>query len=130
LATYEKLADRVTGSAEALERWLFDEQLLYGLVKVAGVEIVGYALYFRNFSTFRTDPGLWLEDLYVKEECRGRGYGKELLAAFIEEGKRLECGRAEWCVLDWNEPAIQFYQAMGATVIKDWRLCRYDLKRY
>ena len=86
--------------------------------------VVGFALYFTNFSTFLGRPGLYLEDLYVKPAQRGRGIGKALLAHLGALAVERGCGRFEWSVLDWNEPAIRFYERMGATLLPDWRICR------
>ena len=127
LADYERLADRVKGSPEALGRWLFDEPVVFCSVKEWDGQVVGCAIYFRTFSTFLTTPGVWLEDLFVLPEFRGRGFGKELLTHLLDEAKSQGYGRVEWSVLDWNEPAIGFYKAMGATVMPDWRICRFTL---
>jgi GNAT superfamily N-acetyltransferase len=127
LAIYEKLADSVVGSAEAMHHWLFEEPLVYCLVKIFESQVVGYAIYFRTFSTFRTEPGIWLEDIFVTPEHRGLGFGKELIQSVIADGKRRSFARLEWSVLDWNQPAIDFYHSLGATVMPDWRICRFDL---
>jgi GNAT superfamily N-acetyltransferase len=121
LAVYEKLLHEVTATVQQLEHYLFGEQ------KVADVVIgyyqgtpVGFALYFHNFSTFLGKPGIYLEDLFVLEEYRGKGFGKCLLAYLawlaVEEG----CGRLEWAVLDWNEPSIGFYRSLGARFMNEW----------
>jgi GNAT superfamily N-acetyltransferase len=86
--------------------------------------VVGFALYFTNFSTFLAQPGLYLEDLYVQPAFRGRGIGRALLSHLGALALERDCGRFEWSVLDWNENAIRFYQGMGATVMPDWRICR------
>ncbi len=125
LADYEQLSDQVAGSAELLETHLFGA-VPYARVILAeyGPEVAGFALYFFNYSTFLTRPGLYLEDLYVRPAHRGRGVGRALLvrvaAIAVEQG----CGRVDWSVLDWNEPAVGFYQKMGATVFREWRICR------
>ena len=116
--TPEKLAPHLFGARPAAE-------CLVGEVDgAAGPEVVAFALFFTNFSTFLAQPGLYLEDLYVRPAHRGSGMGKALLqrlgALAVERG----CGRFEWSVLDWNETAIRFYQGMGATVLPDWRICR------
>ena len=87
-------------------------------------EVIGYTLSFPTYSTFRTLPGVWLEDLYVTPDHRGKGYGKQLLNNLIQHCASNRLGRLEWSVLDWNEPSIQFYKAMGADVLPDWRICR------
>jgi GNAT superfamily N-acetyltransferase len=125
LAEYEKLSHAVTGSAEALRSDLFGaapsaEALL---CEVAG-EAVGFALFFRSYSTFLTRPGIYLEDLFVLEAHRHRGLGSALLSAVARLAVERNCGRLEWSVLDWNASAIAFYQSRGATVLPDWRICR------
>ena len=85
---------------------------------------VGFALFFHNYSTFTGKPGLYLEDLFVRPEFRGKGYGKQLLLKLIELAKERGCGRMEWAVLDWNEPAIEFYKSIGAKPMDDWTIFR------
>lgn len=125
LAQYENLEDAVTGSPEALAEHLFGAPS-YGEVIVAEVEhqIVSYALFFTSYSTFLTQPGLYLEDLYVQEKHRGHGIGTALLRHLANLAAEREYGRLEWSVLDWNESAIAFYKTLGATVLPDWRICR------
>jgi GNAT superfamily N-acetyltransferase len=121
LAIYEKLSDEVIATEEQLERYLF------GAEKVAEV-VIGYyhgapaafALYYFNFSTFLARPGIYLEDLYVLEEHRGKGFGKSLLAYLARVAMDRGCGRLEWAVLDWNEPSIEFYKSLGARLMKEW----------
>jgi GNAT superfamily N-acetyltransferase len=86
--------------------------------------VVCFALFFHNFSTFLTRKGLYLEDLYVRQSQRGKGFGKAMLARLAQIAVERACGRFEWSVLDWNEPAIQFYKSVGADVMPDWRICR------
>ena len=125
LAVYEKLEHLCTGTERALDESLFGEPARAEvLVAAVGAEIVGFALFFPTFSTFLARPGLWLEDLYVKPQHRGRGLGARLLRAVAALAVERRCGRFEWAVLDWNAPAIAFYERMGATVMPDWRLCR------
>ena len=125
LAVFEKLEHLVVVTPESLRPHLFGDKPVAECV-VAEVEgrVVAFALFFTNFSTFLGQPGLYLEDLYVQPAHRGTGLGKALLshlgALAVERG----CGRFEWSVLDWNERAIRFYEAMGATVMPDWRICR------
>jgi GNAT superfamily N-acetyltransferase len=125
LADYEKLAELVSGTPEDLRRELFGERpVIEAVLAWEGARALGFALFFHNFSTFLTRRGLYLEDLFVVPEARGRGIGK----ALIRHGARLAvergCGRYEWSVLDWNTPAIEFYESIGAIVMPDWRICR------
>ncbi|NET30387.1 MAG: GNAT family N-acetyltransferase [Cyanothece sp. SIO1E1] len=125
LAAYAKLSHQVTGNAAALKAGLFGPRP-YGeaiLAESAG-QAVGFALFFYNFSTFLTQPGIYLEDLFVLPNYRSHGIGKALLAHVAKLAIERNCGRFEWSVLDWNQPAIGFYQRMGADVLPDWRICR------
>ena len=125
LAEYERLTHVVTGSAEQLEDHLFGPSpSVSGLVARHEGTVVGYALYFKTYSTFRTQPGVWLEDLYVTPSYRGGGVGKALLASLAQLVHENGWGRLEWSVLDWNEPAVGFYQRLGADVMPEWRICR------
>lgn len=125
LADYEKLADQAVATEADLKRWLFGERPAAEVVIAwAGAEPIGFALFFHNFSTFLGRPGLYLEDLFVKAEWRGRGIGRRLLSHLAAIAVERGCGRFEWAVLDWNEPAIAFYRRMGAVVLEDWRVCR------
>ncbi|MDR3689654.1 MAG: GNAT family N-acetyltransferase [Fimbriimonas sp.] len=124
LADYERLAEFVTGNAEALERHIFDDRYCTVFVCEVEGEVVGYTLSFPIYSTFRTLPCVWLEDIYVTPSFRGRGFGKALLTNLIEYCRAHGFGRLDWSVLSWNEPSIQFYQSMGAEVMPDWRICR------
>jgi GNAT superfamily N-acetyltransferase len=125
LAVFEKLEHLVVVTPETLEPQLFGPRPAAEAV-VAEVEgqVVAFALFFTNFSTFLGKPGLYLEDLYVQPAHRGSGLGKALLQHLAALAVERGCGRFEWCVLDWNENAIRFYEKMGATVMDDWRLCR------
>lgn len=125
LAEYEKLSHTVTGSAEALKLHLSGSSVSVEaiLAEVEG-KAVGFALFFQNYSTFLTQPGIYLEDLFVLPEYRRQGIGKALITHLAELALSRGCGRFEWSVLDWNQPAIEFYQKMGATVFPDWRICR------
>jgi GNAT superfamily N-acetyltransferase len=125
LAEYEKLTDHVTGSEAVLRSHLFSDRPYAEaiLAEIEGVA-VGFALFFYNYSTFLTKPGIYLEDLFVLPDYRSQGIGKALLMAIAQRAIAEECGRLEWSVLDWNEPAIGFYQKMGATLLPDWRICR------
>ena len=125
LARYEKLEHEVVGTEDDLRRHLFGpapraEALV---VEEAGA-LVGIALFFHNFSTFLCQPGLYLEDLFVQPEHRGKGHGAALLRALAAVALQRGCGRFEWSVLDWNEPAKGFYRSLGAQEMKDWRIMR------
>jgi GNAT superfamily N-acetyltransferase len=125
LADYEKLAHEVTGTPEDLARALFGERP-YAEALLAWVDHqpVGLALFFHNFSTFLMKPGIYLEDLFVLPDYRRRGIGRALLVHLGKLAVERGCGRFEWNVLDWNTPAIEFYQSMGAELKQEWRLCR------
>lgn len=127
IAEYEKLSDEVTATEEILEESLF------GPKKVAEVLLayydekpVGYAVYFYNFSTFTGKPGLYLEDIFVLPELRGKKIGKTLFECLIKTAKEKECGRFEWSVLNWNKPAIEFYKSFGAVPMDGWTVFRLD----
>lgn len=130
LAEYEKLAHQVTGSAEDLALHLFGDPSKPGSTYVEAIvaqssdQLVGFALFFHNYSTFLTKPGLYLEDLFVLPDYRRTGIGRALITKVAEIAVERNCGRVEWSVLDWNESAIAFYQRIGATVLPDWRICR------
>jgi GNAT superfamily N-acetyltransferase len=125
LARYERLEHEVTGTAEDLRRHLFGPSpRAEALVVEEGGHLVGLALYFHNFSTFLCRPGLYLEDLFVVPEHRGRGHGVALLRALAAIALERGCGRLEWSVLDWNEPAKGFYRSLGAQPMDDWRVMR------
>ncbi|MBI5285799.1 MAG: GNAT family N-acetyltransferase [Chloroflexi bacterium] len=125
LAEYERLAHEVTLDEGDLRAHLFGERR-YAEVIVAEDEgeVIGFALFFHNFSTFLAKPGLYLEDLFVLPEHRGRGHGKALLARLAAIAVERGCGRLEWSVLDWNEPSIQFYRALGAQPMDEWTTYR------
>lgn len=125
LAEYEKLSDAVTGSADALNEHLFGSSPYAEVIiaEYAG-QAVGFALFLHNYSTFLTQPGIYLEDLFVLPQYRGQGVGKAILSYLAGLAVERGCGRLEWSVLDWNESAIAFYRRMGAAVLPDWRICR------
>jgi GNAT superfamily N-acetyltransferase len=128
LADYEKLAGDVVATEELLGRSLFPRDgstpAAYCAIAEAEGTAVGFALYFFNYSTFLARPGLYLEDLFVRPEFRGRGYGKALLLHLAKLANARGCGRMEWSVLDWNQPAIEFYESLGAKRMKEWQICR------
>ena len=124
LAAYEQLLDEVIADEQTLETWLFDKQCAEVLLALEnGVEI-GFALFFHNFSTFLGRAWLYLEDLYVKPEARGKGYGKAILKKLASIAVQRGCGRLEWWCLDWNKPSIDFYRALGAEPMDDWTVYR------
>ena len=125
LAVYEKLEHQVVATEALLHEHLFGSRPAAEVV-IAELDgrPVGFALYFQNFSTFLGRPGLFLEDLYVQPHARGHGVGKALLVHLAKLAVARGAGRFDWNVLDWNEPAIGFYQRLGATVLPDWRTCR------
>lgn len=125
LARYEKLEGPSIEGEERIRRFGWGEAPLFEvLLAFEDAEPVGFALYYYQFSTFAARPTLYLEDLFVHPEVRGRGYGKELLVALAREASRRECGRMDWMVLDWNTPAIEFYRRLRAEVLPEWELCR------
>ncbi len=133
LAEYEKLSQSVIATAEDIREALFGEKpCAEALLAFWNDRPVGFALYFTTFSTFVGRPGLYLEDLYVQPDYRGKGIGKELLLHLARLAYQRQYGRMEWSVLDWNEPAIQFYKKLGAKPMDEWtvyRLTREDLER-
>lgn len=125
LAEYEKLSHAVTGDAVALKEHLFGSpKYVEAILAEYTGQAVGFALFFHNYSTFLTKPGIYLEDLFVLPEYRQQGIGRELITKVAEIAVERGCGRLEWSVLDWNEPAIAFYRRMGASILDDWRICR------
>ena len=125
LAEYERLTHLVVGTEAQLREELFGARpVIEAVVGWEDDSAVGFALYFHNFSTFLARRGLYLEDLFVVPQARGRGYGKALMRHVARVAVERECGRFEWSVLDWNQPAIDFYKSLGAEVLPDWRICR------
>ena len=125
LADYEKLTDEVVTDEDQLRQSLFGERRVAEVV-IASYEgePAGFALFFHNFSTFLGRPGVYLEDLYVVPELRGRGIGRALLSYLARLAVERGCGRLEWWVLDWNEPAIRFYERLGAKAMEEWTVYR------
>ena len=125
LAKYERLEHEMVATEDDIHHALFGPRP-YAEVILAreDSDTVGYALFFHNYSTFRGRPGIYLEDLFVRPERRGHGYGRALLVALARLAVERGCARYEWSVLDWNEPAIGFYRRMGAEVMEEWRICR------
>ncbi len=124
LARYEKLEQEVVATPEILEEWLFDKQKAEVIFAMLGEKEIGFALFFHNFSTFLGRAGIYLEDLYVMPEYRGRGYGKEILKKLAAIAVERGCGRLEWWCLDWNQPSIDFYLSLGAEPMSDWTVYR------
>lgn len=124
LADYEKMLDEVVADESLLREWIFEKkkaEVIFALVD--GTE-AGFALFFHNFSTFLGRAGIYLEDLYVKPEHRGKGLGKGLLKQLAKIAEERGCGRLEWSCLDWNKPSIDFYLSLGATPMNDWTFYR------
>lgn len=124
LAEYEKMLDEVVAAEEILEEWIFDKQKAEVIFAVAEGKEVGFALFFHNFSTFLGRAGIYLEDLFVLPEHRGKGCGKALLKKLAAIAVERECGRLEWWCLDWNRPSIDFYLSLGAEPMSDWTVYR------
>jgi GNAT superfamily N-acetyltransferase len=129
LAEYERLADRVVGDADRLERALFELGAAEALIAEVEGEPVGYAIYFTTFSTFLCWPGLWCEDIFVRPPWRGGGIGRALFAAVAGVAAKRGYERLDWVVLEWNEPAIAFYEELGAGHLSDWQTMRLDGER-
>ena len=124
LAEYEKMSDQVVADEALLHEWIFEKnkaEVIFALED--GVE-VGFALFFHNFSTFLGRAGLYLEDIFVKPDHRGRGHGKALIKELARIAVERGCGRMEWCCLDWNKPSIDFYLSLGATPMDEWTTYR------
>lgn len=127
LAAYEKLSHQVEATAERLQRTLFPSDgkpAAECILAFVEGEPVGYAVYFTTYSTFLAEPGLYLEDLFVRPDMRKRGIGRAILIHVAQLANQRGCGRMEWTVLDWNKPAIDFYASLGAQTLPDWRVCR------
>ena len=124
LADYEKMLSEVVADEATLEEWIFDKQKSEVIFALEGEKEVGFALYFHNFSTFLGRAGIYLEDLYVKPEYRGKGYGKAILKKLASIAVERGCGRLEWWCLDWNKPSIDFYHSLGAEPMDDWTVYR------
>lgn len=127
LAAYEKLADKLAGDAETLRRSLFERKVAEALlIETADGETVGYAIFFTNFSTFECRPGIWLEDVYVRPEHRRGGIGLAVMEHLARIAEERDYARLEWCALEWNEPALDFYAKIGARRLDDWRMLRLE----
>lgn len=124
LADYEKMSDEVVADEETLEEWIFDKGKAEVLFAVVDEKEIGFALFFHNFSTFLGRAGIYLEDLFVRPEHRGKGYGKAILKQLASIAVERKCGRLEWWCLDWNQPSIDFYRSLGAEPMSDWTVYR------
>lgn len=132
LAHYEKLLDQVSADEEQLTQWIIHEKKANALLLESNHTNVGFVLYFNNFSTFLGKPGIYLEDLYIQEDYRNKGFGKQVFKYLANECIQKGYGRLEWSVLNWNEPSIQFYQKLGAQPMSEWttyRLTESELKK-
>lgn len=124
IAEYEKMSDEVIADVDTLEEMIFDKEKAEVIFVTEDDEEVGFALFFQNFSTFIGRFGIYLEDLYVKPEYRGKGYGKMLFTKVAQIAVERNCKRLEWCCLDWNKPSIDFYMSMGARPMSEWTTYR------
>ena len=124
LAEYEHALDEVIATPALLAEWLFERKTCECLILSTGGEDVGMALFFHNFSTWLGRGGIYLEDLYVKPEHRGKGFGTALLAKLAQIALERGCGRLEWACLDWNTPSIEFYKSLGAQTMDEWTVYR------
>ena len=124
LADYERMLDQVVADEATLADQLFRKKNAEVLFALEDGKEVGFALFFHNFSTFLGRSGLYLEDLYVRPDCRGKGYGKAILQKLASIAVERGCGRLEWWCLDWNKPSIDFYLSLGAEPMSDWTVCR------
>ena len=124
LADYEKLLDEVVADEKTLEEWLFDKEKAEVIFATINNQEIGFALFFHNFSTFLGRSGIYLEDLYIRKEYRGRGYGKALFKELARIAVTRKCGRLEWWCLDWNKSSIDFYLSLGATPMDEWTVYR------
>ena len=124
LAIYEKLEHEVVATEETLKQTIFVQNYAEVIIGEEDGQPVGFALFFHNYSTFLSKPGIYLEDLFVEVEHRGKGYGKKLLAELARIAKERNCGRLEWSVLNWNTPSIEFYKSLGAKPMDEWTVYR------
>lgn len=129
LALYEKMENDVVATEDLLQEWLFEKQIAEVVFAEVEGERVGFILFFHNFSTFVGRAGIYLEDLFVLPEHRGKGYGKALLTYLAKQAVARGCGRLEWACLNWNQPSIDFYLSMGAQPMNDWTIYRLSGER-
>ena len=124
LAAYEKMSDEVIATEELLKEWIFEQKKAEVIFAIVDNKEIGFAFFFHNFSTFLGRAGIYLEDLYVMPEYRGKGYGKALLKKLAQIAVERKCGRLEWWCLDWNQPSIDFYLSLGAEAMDEWTVYR------
>ena len=124
LAIYERMLDEVVATEELLREWLFEQKKAEVIFACEDEKEIGFALFFHNFSTFLGRAGIYLEDLFVLPEYRGKGYGKAMLKELSRIAVERKCGRLEWACLDWNKPSIDFYLSMGAVPMDEWTVYR------
>ena len=126
LAAYEKMSEQVVASEELLRQWIFEKKKAEVIFALEDEKEVGFALFFHNFSTFLGRAGIYLEDLFVRPEYRGRGHGKRLICELARIAVERGCGRLEWSCLDWNQPSIDFYLSLGAQQMHEWTTYRFE----
>lgn len=124
LGEYEKLSHEVVATEQKLRKTLFKQKMAEVIIGEYGGEPVGFALFFHNYSTFLGQAGIYLEDLFIIPEMRGKGFGKTMLKHLAKLAVERDCGRLEWACLDWNEPSINFYKGLGAKALEDWTVYR------
>ena len=124
LASYENLSHEVRATTESLKKAIFERKIAEAIIAEYQKKPIGLALYFYNLSTFIGRPGIYLEDLYIRPEYRGRGYGKAMLSYLAKIAKERDCWGLEWTCLEWNEPSINFYESIGAVMRREWRVFR------
>lgn len=130
LAVYEKLEHEMKATKELIEKWIFKEKKAEVLFIIENQKEVGFVLYFYNFSTFVGKPGIYIEDIFILEEYRGNGYGKEVFKYLANKAVKEGYGRIEWICLDWNKTAINFYEKMGAIPLDEWTVYRLNEKAF
>lgn len=128
IAEYEKMSDQVVATEESLKESIFENKRAEVVILELNEEAIGYALYFYNYSTFIGKSGLYLEDIFIKKEVRGKGIGKEVFKFLVKKAKEEGCKRMEWSCLDWNEPSIKFYKSLGAVPMDEWTVYRLTEK--
>jgi len=128
LATYEKMQDEVVATEELLQNWIFVKKKAEVIFAMVDGKEIGFALFFHNFSTFVGRAGIYLEDLFILSEYRGKGYGKAVFKRLAKIARERGCGRLEWSCLDWNQPSIDFYLSLGAQQMTEWTAYRVEGK--